>query len=284
MISTSTVPAPAQALQVPGARLHHEVRGQGPLVVLVGAPMDANAFAPLADLLAADHTVLTTDPRGINRSRLDDPDQDSTPQLRADDLSRLLTHLNAGPAAILGSSGGAVTALALAQTHAEQVHTVIAHEPPLVELLADRAQLHTQTEDLIATYLAGDVIGAWAKFMAQANITLPEGALEMMFGGDRDLQQVKDERRWFEHEMLATTRWQPDLDALRSTKTRIVVGIGEDSAEQLCDRTSRALAAALGIGPTLFPGDHTGFVEDPDRFATRLRAVLRESETTATHR
>jgi len=277
MISTSTVPAPAQTLQVPGARLHYEVRGQGPLVVLVGAPMDANAFAPLADLLAADHTVLTTDPRGINRSRLDDPDQDSTPQLRADDLSRLLTHLNAGPAAILGSSGGAVTALALAQTHPEQVHTVIAHEPPLVELLADRAQLHTQTEDLIATYLAGDVIGAWAKFMAQANIRLPEGALEMMFGGDRDLQQVKDERRWFAHEMLATTRWQPDLDALRSTNTRIVVGIGEDSAEQLCDRTSRALSAALGIGPTLFPGGHTGFVEDPDRFATRLRAVLRES-------
>jgi pimeloyl-ACP methyl ester carboxylesterase len=277
MISTSTVPAPAQTLQVPGARLHYEVRGQGPLVVLVAAPMDANAFAPLADLLAADHTVLTTDPRGINRSRLDDPDQNSTPQLRADDLSRLLTHLNAGPAAILGSSGGAVTALALAQTHPEQVRTVIAHEPPLVELLADRAQLHTQTEDLIATYLAGDVIGAWAIFMAQANITLPEGALEMMFGGDRDLQQVKDERRWFAHEMLATTRWQPDLDALRSTKTRIVVGIGEDSAEQLCDRTSRALAAALGIGPTLFPGGHIGFVEDPDRFATRLRAVLRES-------
>jgi len=28
--------------------------------------MDATSFAPLADLLAADHTVLTTDPRGIN--------------------------------------------------------------------------------------------------------------------------------------------------------------------------------------------------------------------------
>ena len=98
----------------PGARLHYEVRGRGPLVVLVGAPMDAAAFAPLADLLAADHTVLTTDPRGINRSSVDDPDRDSTPELRADDLARLLTHLDAGPAAVLGSSGGAVSALALA--------------------------------------------------------------------------------------------------------------------------------------------------------------------------
>ena len=56
-------------LEVPGARLYYEVRGRGPLVVLVGAPMDAGPFGPLADLLAGDYTVLTTDPRGINRSR-----------------------------------------------------------------------------------------------------------------------------------------------------------------------------------------------------------------------
>lgn len=47
---------------------------------------------PVAALLAADHTVLTTDPRGTGRSQLDDPDQDSTPELRADGLSRLLAH------------------------------------------------------------------------------------------------------------------------------------------------------------------------------------------------
>ncbi|MFG6202598.1 alpha/beta fold hydrolase [Nonomuraea sp. JJY05] len=55
--------------------------------------------------------------------------------MRADDLSRLLTHLDARPATVLGSSGGAVTALALAQARPEQVHTVIAHEPPLLNLL-----------------------------------------------------------------------------------------------------------------------------------------------------
>jgi hypothetical protein len=30
----------------------------------------------------------------------------------------------------------------------------------------------------------------------------------------------------------------------------------------------------MAIEPTIFPGDHIGFVEDPDRFADRLRAVL----------
>jgi hypothetical protein len=53
-----------------------------------------------------------------------------------------------------------------------------------------------------------------------------------------------------------------------------VVGIGEESGGQLCDRTSAALATALGIEPTMFPGGHIGFVEDPNGFATRLRPVL----------
>jgi pimeloyl-ACP methyl ester carboxylesterase len=194
--------------------------------------------------------------------------------MRADDLARLLTHLDAGPAAVLGSSGGAVSVLALVQAHPALVHTVIAHEPPLNELLHDREQLHAQTEDMIATYLAGDVAGAWVKFLAAANITLPEGAFEQMFAGERDPQAVADEHFQYAHMLRHTARWRPDLAALRSATTRIVVGIGEESDGQLCERTSTALAAALGIEPTMFPGGHIGFAEDPDRFATRLRAVL----------
>lgn len=275
MNHTTTVTA--GYLDVPGARLHYEVRGTGPLVVLVGAPMDASAFAPLADLLAADHTVLTTDPRGINRSSVDDRDADSTPDMRGDDLSRLLSHLDVGPAVVLGSSGGAVSALALVQAHPEQVHAVVAHEPPLEKLLDDHERIHAQTDDLIATYLAGEVMGAWAKFFAQADIAMPEGAVEQMFGGERDPQTVADEHFWFAHEMRPTTRWQPDLAVLRAVPTRIVVGIGAESAGEFCDRSSRALTAAIDIEPTMFPGGHAAFVDDPTAFATRLRAVLLEN-------
>lgn len=261
-------------LTVPGATLYYEVRGTGPLVVLVGAPMNAAAFAPLADALATDHTVLTTDPRGINRSRADDPEQDSTPGMRADDLSRLIRHLGAGRAAVMGSSGGAVTALALVQAHPEQVHTVIAHEPPLVELLDDREHLRAQTADYIAAYLAGDVVGAWTRFFEQAGISVPAGVVEQMFGGDRDPQEVADERFWFAHELRGSAQWLPDIALLRDSPARIVVGVGADSAGQVCDRTSAALAERLGIERATFPGDHTGFVDDPDGFATRLRDLL----------
>lgn len=272
--TTATSATMARVLNVPGARLHYERRGAGPLVVLVGAPMDAAAFRPLADLLTADHTVLTTDPRGINRSRVEDADADSTVELRAGDVSRLITHLDAGPAVVFGSSGGAVTALALAQTHPEQVTTVIAHEPPLLALLEDREQAYAPTDDYCASYLDGDVVGAWTRFFDASDIPVPAGAVEQMFGGPRDAQVVADERFWFAHELRPTVRWRPEPVALRSLSARIVIGIGEESAGQICDRTSRALADALGTKPTMFPGDHTGFIDDPGAFAERLRTVM----------
>jgi len=256
----------------PDARLHFEVRGSGPLVALVGAPMDADAFAPLAELLATDHTVLTTDPRGVHRSVLADPDTDSTPAQRADDLAALITEVDAGPAAVLGSSGGAVTALALAQRHPELVRTVVAHEPPLDELLPDRESLRTRTDAMCEAYLAGDVVGAWAEFFALAPIEMPPGVVEQMFGGERDPQQVADERYWFAHELRPSVRFLPDVEALRGS--RVVLGIGADSTGQLCDRATRALAAQLDVEPVLFPGGHIGFADDAAAFAPTLKPYL----------
>ena len=262
-----------KTLVVPEAELYYEVRGAGPLVVLVGAPMNADSFAPLADLLAGDYTVLTTDPRGVKRSKLRDGGT-STPGQRADDLARLIRHVDAGPAIALGSSGGAVTLLALAQAHPELVSTVIAHEPPLDRLVEDGDELLAASERMMADYLAGDVIGAWKQFFAIANIQVPDGVIEAMFGGERDPQQVADERFWFAHELRETVNWLPEVSTLRDSGVRIVVGIGEESTGQLCDRTSTALAKRLGINPTRFPGDHTGFADQPDAFAKALRGEL----------
>jgi pimeloyl-ACP methyl ester carboxylesterase len=55
-------------LDVPGARLYYERRGSGPLLLLIGSPMDSGGFAPLASALADRYTVVTYDPRGIANS------------------------------------------------------------------------------------------------------------------------------------------------------------------------------------------------------------------------
>ncbi|NUS42184.1 MAG: alpha/beta hydrolase [Mycobacteriaceae bacterium] len=271
---TASTPVTAGTLAVPGARLYYELRGRGPLVAVVGAPMHSEPFAPLAEQLAADHTVLTTDPRGHFGSVLDDPESDSTPDLRAGDLARLLRHVGGGPAAVFGSSGGAMTALALLQSDPELVHTVIAHEPPVSELLPDRAEQRAQRADIIATYLSGDNLGAVRKFLASAGLTMPEEVFQHMFGGDRSPAQLAAEDYFYRHELGSTGSWSPDLDALRAERGRLVIGIGDESAGQFCDRTSRALAAALDLEPTLFPGDHGGFMGDSAAFADRVRTVL----------
>lgn len=88
---------------------------------------------------------------------------------------------------------------------------------------------------------------------------------------------VADEYFWFAHEMRPSVRWQPDLTVLHAVPTRVLIGLGGESGGELCERTSTALAAALGVEPTMFPGGHIGFTEEPAAFHTRLRSVLSES-------
>src|ERR1700712_2643280 len=193
----STLPVTTGTLRAPGAQLYYEVRGTGQLLVLIGNPMDANPFTSVAELLATYHTVVTSDPRGINRSPADDPTQDVAAEVRAEDLSSLLAHLGTGPAAVFGSSGGAVSALALAVAHPDQVHTVVAHEPPLHQVLADRDQHEAAVDDMIATYQRGDIGGAWGRFLADANIVMTAGDTGPALPPTPDPQATADEKFFF---------------------------------------------------------------------------------------
>src|SRR6266487_3641778 len=69
----------AHALDVPGAQLYYERRGTGPLLLMIGSPMDSTGFAGLASALAGDYTMVTYDPRGSGNSSREDAAQDVTP-------------------------------------------------------------------------------------------------------------------------------------------------------------------------------------------------------------
>ena len=59
----------ANTLKVPGANLYHEVRGSGPVLLLIcGGVYDAAGYAGLAQRLADRYTVVTYDRRGNSRS------------------------------------------------------------------------------------------------------------------------------------------------------------------------------------------------------------------------
>jgi pimeloyl-ACP methyl ester carboxylesterase len=265
----------ARSLDVSGARLHYEVRGTGPLLLVIGSPMAAPDFEALAQSLAGEHTVVTYDPRGLGRSTIDDPEQDSTPELRADDVAALIDVMG-GPADVFGSSGGAVTGLALAARHPEKVRTLVAHEPPVTELLPEAAQQRAVTEDIIETFHRDGPGAAWMKFMANAGFDVAGGDQGAPVGpeptAEEQAKQLADMTRFFDHEMRSTIAFVPDIPALQ--RTRVVVGIGADSGHLLTHRTSTALAEQLGVAPVEFPGDHGGFIGAPAAFADRLRAVL----------
>jgi pimeloyl-ACP methyl ester carboxylesterase len=271
-------------LRVPGAQLHYEVRGAGPLLLIMGSPMEAEAFAPLADALASAHTVVTHDPRGISGSTLDDPDEDTLPDRRADDVAAILDALGADSADVFGSSGGAVTGLALVARHPDRVRTLVAHEPPVMEILPDAAEQRALTEGIIETFHKEGQGAAWMKFMAVAGFVTEDGeggeggeggenAPDGPFGEPTE-QDLANGARFFGHDLRGTARYVPDIAALTAAPTRVLVGVGVESQGLITYRTSTVLAELLGARPVEFPGDHAGFLGDPKGFAEALRRTL----------
>ena len=273
-------PTTAHTLDVPGARLYYERRGTGPLLLMIGSPMDSTGFAALADALAGEYTVVTYDPRGLGDSSRDDTG-DVTPEQQASDVHQLVSALGPGPADVFGSSGGAVVGLALVIAYPGQVRTLVAHEPPVVELLPDSAQLRAQIEDIYDTYRADGADKAMQKFLAHAGL-MPGAAQQADAPSWQPSPQQMARMRastdhFLAHLLRPTTRYRPDVAALRAAPARIVVAAGAASHGQLANRSAVALASQLGTPVAEFPGDHGGFLAGPERFGRELARVLSQT-------
>ncbi len=145
--------ANARHLKVPGATLYYEVRGRGPVLLMIsGGPTDADVFAALANALADTYTVVTYDTRGNSRSAIDGPQVDQSIELESDDAHRLLAALGTEPAYLFGNSSGALVGLDLIVRYPQQVRTLVAHEPPATEFLPDSAEHRAHTQDVYDTY------------------------------------------------------------------------------------------------------------------------------------
>src|SRR3954466_2433500 len=160
--------AQTHTLDVPGAVLTYDVRpGDGSVLLMVGSPMGAAGFGTLASHFP-DRTVVTYDPRGVERSRRTDGATESTPEEHTDDLSRLITALDAGPVEVFGSSGAAVNALVLVARHPEQVRTLVAHEPPAIAALPDRETALAASRHVHDAYQRSGLGAGMAEFIRLA--------------------------------------------------------------------------------------------------------------------
>lgn len=278
-------------LDVPGAVLNYDVRSNessgAPVLLLIGSPMGAAGFGTLAGRFT-DRTVVTYDPRGVERSVRTDDAAETTPDEHADDLHRLISALDSGPVDIFASSGGAVNALALVARHPEQVRTLVAHEPPAAQVVPDREAALEANRDIRQTYQTSGFGPAMAKFIVLvghqgpippdfADQPAPDPAA---FGLPTEDDGSRNDPLLGQN-IVSCTHYEHDFDALRAASTRLVFAVGADSKGELASRAAVAVAERLGMTPVAFPGDHAGFLGgeygmtgEPDAFAATLREVL----------
>lgn len=278
------------SLDVPGAVLTYDVRSNDssiePVLLLIGSPMGAAGFGTLAGHFG-DRTVVTYDPRGVERSRRTDDAAESTPDEHADDLHRVITALDAGPVEIFANSGGAVNALALVAGHPEQVRTLVAHEPPAADVVPDREYALAACRDIGETYRRSGFGAAMAKFFMLVGHKGPipaDFAKPAPDPAQFGLPTQDDGSRndpLLGQNMVSCTHYRHDFDALRAASTRIVVAAGAKSEGELANRAAVAVAERLGTTAVTFPSHHGGFLGgeygqsgDPDGFAAKLREVL----------
>ncbi|MDQ6617692.1 MAG: alpha/beta hydrolase [Actinomycetota bacterium] len=249
-------------------------------------------FTGLAEQLADRYTVVTYDRRGNSRSPLRVPEPLSI-EVQADDAFRLLTHVGGDePAFVFGNSSGAIFGLELARRHPARVRALVAHEPPIFELLAEREHWRTVMLDVEATFAAEGTGPAMQVFNAgfgggeaTGEGLGEDGASAQQPPSEPDqaraahLAEVgkameKNMEVFIGYEVPPVGRYTPDVELLGASSPRIVAAVGEASEGTPMYRATLALAERLGTKPAVFPGDHGGFGVAPEAFAAKLHEVL----------
>jgi pimeloyl-ACP methyl ester carboxylesterase len=260
------------------------MRSKGPVLLIIpGMPADAGFYSVLTRQLADTYTVVAYDPRGISRSRLDGPPEDQRVEVHADDAHQILDRVAAGPAHVLTDSISGLVGLQLAASEPGQVHTLVAFEPPVIELLADREWWRAVIEELHDTYQQEGVGAAGQKFGAAVGLTGGGEPDEPEPQGEPDPEVMAAMARmgenmdfWLAHVMRPSfLGYAPDIAKLRAGPTRIVVAIGDASGpRQMMYQATHALAGQLGTSPVAVPGDHEAVTRHPQAFAAILSQVL----------
>ncbi|MFG2560364.1 alpha/beta fold hydrolase [Streptomyces sp. NPDC048496] len=270
------------SLRVNGATLHYEVRGQGPLLLLIpGGTGGAASFGSIADDLATEYTVATYDPRGMSRSTLDDPEAEQRVAEHADDAFRMLELLSPDePARVFGASSGAIAALHLLTTHPQRLERVVAHEPPVVEVLPDAAEHRALIVRVQATFHTQGLMPAMAVFAAglkkDVDTTEPKAEIKLPPQAAARAEQTMADLPYFVERIVPSfMSYAPDLQRLEALSDRLVLACGQDSRGELPYRPAVFLAERLGTELQHFPGGHTGLTTHPAEFGERLWKAFR---------
>lgn len=272
----------SHTLHVPGATLYYEVRGKGPVLLMIpGAGGDAAAADGMAEILQSRFTVVTFDPRGYSRSTLDSGvAEDQYVAVQREDAFRLLAHLTDEPAYVFGGSNGATVGLDLITAHPDRVCALVAHEPACFAVLPDAAEQRAVVEEVRRLLRTEGIAAAARRFGRALGDTVKPGPEH---GRISPREAARRERSaanapiMIEHELIEFTSYTPDYTALSRVADRLTLAAGRDSRGYLPYRPVTEIAARLGLPVTEFPGAHNGGFSHPEQFAAQLLDVLAAS-------
>lgn len=236
-----------------GAELRYELRGEGPLLVLIaGRGGDGARYTRLAERLAGSYAVLTYDRRrregefDIGRQA-----RDAAAIIRA-------ARPRAPRAAVFGQGGGGSVAFELAAHLPDLVTELVVHEAPTITLLPDAPKWLSHAREVHTTHLRHGTAAA----LALTGIT------------PADFADPSSAEAFLAREFLAMALYTPDLDAVRRTGIPVVTAAGETSLGTCHEQAARIQAEHLACRYTRFPGGHDGFTTAVEAFAPALATTL----------
>jgi pimeloyl-ACP methyl ester carboxylesterase len=255
-------------------QLYYEVRGGGPPVLFImGATGDAGHFATVADQLADKFTVVTFDRRGNSRSSRPPGWRTTTVEEQADDAAGLMRALELPPAAVFGSSSGAICALSLLIRHPELVRGAILHEPPMLSVLERPDDVRAAVELLVEAGMAAGGRRAalerfWRFVAGDANWEgLEPGLRERMLGNAKTFLSVE----------RTLESYRPDDATLAAIAMPVQVLLSEQSHPFIAE-VDEWLASRLGVEVSLTPGTHTPYQDHPYELARTIRSFLTRTD------
>ena len=273
-------------VHVNGVNLFYEITGEGqPLVLVHGAFSDHSfAWQPVVQGLAESAQVVTFDRRGHSQSER--PQGQRSRRQDEDDLAALIETLGLAPANVAGNSFGASVTLGLAARRPELFRTVIAHEPPLLSLLAKDPEslpmlqeIQTKNQAAVGHLKRGEIEEGAKQFAEE--IALGPGSWELFLAFPEEMRRIVFDNAPTYVDEVEDPAWADiDLQALSGYNGSMLLTQGDQSLpwlRKIVEKLAEALPQAQRA--TYKGAGHLPQWTHPDDFVASLIQFLSRPST-----
>lgn len=252
-----------------GVDLYYEVSGSGhvPLVLVHGSWESHHDWDLVVPKLSERFRILTYDRRGHSRSER--PSGQGSVREDVADLAGLIEHLDLSPSWVVGNSFGASIALRLAGDRPELMRGIIAHEPPLLSLVADDPACAPMLEDVgkrlhavLERIASGDHAGAAEQFVE--TVAIGPGSWEQIPPESRQI--VIENAPTFLDESNDPEQFAFDQAWIASFPRPILLTTGDESPPMFAQVMSRLAEAPTAELHVFHGSGHIPHATDPEGY------------------